>query len=79
MAVGYLRLKIHQDLLFLQALAVEKNVALNFQVEEIPNEGIEVIVDIAGDGTEYFDQETITSAADWTDFYDDLQFAVDAA
>ena len=79
MAVGYLHLKIQQDLLFLQALAVEKNVALNFQVEEIPDEGIEVTVDIAGEGTEFFDQETITSAAEWTDFYDDLQFAVDAA
>ena len=58
MAIDNLCLKIQQDLLFLQFLAEEKETVLNFQVEPIPNEGKEVIVNVAGNATEYFDQET---------------------
>lgn len=79
MAVDNLFFKIQQDLSFFQALAEEKNLSLNFQVEQIPGEGIEVIVDLAGEGTEYFDQTTITCEKDWTDFSDEVQLAMDVA
>ena len=77
MSIIQLHLKIHQELLFLQALAEQKNITLNFQVENIPEEGIEVIVDIAGHGIEFFDQVTINSEEDWTQFSEDIQFALD--
>ena len=78
MAILQLHVKIHQELLFLHALAEEKNIALNFQVELLPEEGIEVIVDIAGHGIEFFDQVTINSEDDWTEFSEEIQFALDS-
>ena len=79
MAALQLHVHIQQELLFLQALAAEKNLALNFQVELIPEEGIEVIIDIAGQGIEIFDQVTITSDGEWNEFSQDIQFAMDSA
>ena len=78
MAVLQLHVQIRQELLFLQALAEEKNIALNFQVELIPDEGIEVIIDIAGQGIEIFDQVTINSELEWNEYSADIQFALDS-
>ena len=76
MAILQLHVKIHQELSFLKAFAEQKNLALNFQLEHIPEEGMEVIVDLAGHGIEFFDQVTINSEEDWTEFSEDIQFAL---